>query len=263
MQPILKWAGGKRWLFTAEFVNNLPRYNRYIEPFAGGAAGLFALKPQRGIISDINPALIELYEVVRDHPIELQELLLEHHINHNSDYYYSIRSQIPGNKIERACRTLYLNRTCWNGLYRLNRLGRFNVPKGTKSAVSLLSDNFPEASKLLSRVEIYCCDFEATVDNASDGDLVFVDPPYTVKHNFNGFVKYNEVLFKWTDQIRLKDALVRAGERGAKIVLTNADHFSVKELYEETGLQEPITRQSIISGNATGRSTITELVVRI
>lgn len=263
MLPFLKWAGGKRWLVTPEFLANLPPHNRYIEPFLGGGASFFALGPDDALICDVNPELITAYEVVRDSPKDLYNVLVEFQESHSSELYYKIRGEIPDDKVRKAARTLYLNRTCWNGLYRLNKKGEFNVPIGTKTQIVLPTDNFLMASEMISRAELLCCDFEVAVDMAGDGDFIFVDPPYTVKHNMNGFVKYNESIFSWDDQVRLKDALVRASERGARYVLTNADHESVRHLYCDIGVHKSVKRRSVISGRVHGRASVTELVISV
>tara|TARA_R110000824_G_scaffold58198_4_gene157599 strand:- start:958 stop:1755 length:798 start_codon:yes stop_codon:yes gene_type:complete len=261
MVPFLKWAGGKRWLFTPEFIDSLPEFDRYIEPFLGGGAGFFALEPERAILSDVNPELIALYEVVRDDPTQLQLEISKHQELHCSDYYYEVRSQIPETKVGRAGRTLYLNRSCWNGLYRLNQKGKFNVPQGSKNSIILATDDFEYGSRLLSSATIYNQDFEVSINIAGDGDLVFVDPPYTVKHNMNGFVKYNESIFRWEDQIRLKASLQEAFKRGATIFLTNADHSSIRELYSDFGELKTVGRNSVISGKNLGRGKTTEMLV--
>lgn len=262
MQPFLKWAGGKRWLFDDNFVSNLPSFDRYIEPFLGAGAGFFSVRPRKAIISDVNRELINLYEVIRDRPRQIEKELEFHQHLHCSEYYYMVRDQKMRGRIKAAARFLYLNRTCWNGLYRLNRSGQFNVPIGTKTLVCLPSDNFKLASELLSSATITACDFENTIAKAKRGDLVFIDPPYTVKHNMNGFVKYNEKIFSWADQVRLRDAVAAASARGASIVLTNADHASIRELYAGFGEQISVPRRSVISGKSEGRSGITELLVR-
>lgn len=263
MQPFLKWAGGKRWLFTPSFVDGLPKFERYIEPFLGGGAGFFALEPGAALLSDVNADLIELYQTIRDQPEAMADSMQRHQVLHTKDYYYEIRAQVPRLPVERASRTLYLNRTCWNGLYRLNQKGEFNVPIGTKDSIVIPGESFEAISKVLQSADIRTQDFEKTIDAASEGDLLFVDPPYTVKHNMNGFVKYNESIFSWSDQIRLKEALVRARDRAASIIITNADHASVRELYRDIGTHSSVTRSSVISGKSTGRSKITELMVAI
>jgi DNA adenine methylase len=261
--PFLKWAGGKRWLFDAAFVKALPPHRRYIEPFLGGGAGFFAVAPEESVLSDVNSELVDLYAAVRDYPCELKQRLAELQETHGPEQYYLTRASSPTTGLERAVRSLYLNRTCWNGLYRLNKKGEFNVPIGTKTAIVLPTDDFQAASYLLRNTKLRCADFEAVIDDAGDGDLIFADPPYTVKHNLNGFVKYNERLFAWDDQIRLKHALVRAVERGARVVLTNADHMSLATLYEGVGRHERAYRSSIISGKAAGRVPTSELVITI
>lgn len=258
IEPFLKWAGGKRWLANS---NQLPRpatFARYIEPFLGGGAIFFHLRPEQAILSDINSELIQLYCVIRDHPDELMALMRTHHDSHSQDYYYEVRATIPEAAIEKAARTMYLNRTCWNGLYRVNLKGVFNVPKGTKSTVVFDHDDFTGISERLRVAEIRCCDFEETVSEAQLGDFLFVDPPYTVRHNMNGFIKYNENLFSWDDQIRLRDAVACAIERGAAVVVTNADHESVHELYENICDHRSVARASVLASETARRGKTTE-----
>src|SRR5262249_44908144 len=142
-----------------------------------------------------------------------------------------------------------LNRTCWNGLYRVNLNGDFNVPIGTKNSVLLDTDNFGKISQLLATTELRCQDYEATIDATAEGDLIFADPPYTVKHNHNGFLKYNESIFSWDDQKRLHSALVRAKIRGAHILLLNADHRSVRDLYRGFGEHRILSRKSVLAAD--------------
>lgn len=260
--PPLKWAGGKRW-FAANYAHLLPdRYDRYIEPFLGSAALFFSAQPSKAVLSDVNKELINLYEVIRDQPSELYRKMLMHQRKHSADYYYQMRSLKPRAALSMAARTLYLNRTCWNGLYRVNLRGEFNVPKGTKEKVILDSDNFEMLSDALQSARIECQDFEATIDIAMKDDFLFIDPPYTVAHNNNGFVKYNQNLFSWEDQIRLRDSAKRAAKRGAKVLVTNAAHSSVKKLYEDFE-QIVVGRAGIIAGNASSRGRYEELVARL
>ena len=172
-----------------------------------------------------------------------------------------MRSIKPRTPITRAARFIYLNRTCWNGLYRVNLNGQFNVPIGTKKNVLLDSDNFEELSKLLRDTRLIVSDFEAIIEQAQAGDLVFADPPYTVRHNLNGFVKYNEKIFHWDDQIRLRDCLVRAHDRGCLIFLTNANHPSVMKLYKGHFDISSLKRSSVIAANSSDRGKYEELVI--
>ena len=242
---------------------NLPPKNLTIniEPFLGGAAAFFALLPTRARLSDVNADLIDCYRAIGEGwPLVLRNLM-RHQNNHCSDYYYKIRSSRPHSLAARAAQFLYLNRTCWNGLYRVNLRGEFNVPIGTKSACIMPSDNFPLTSTLIQRASLAICDFEQNIDKAERNDFVFVDPPYTVRHNNNGFIKYNEKLFSWADEERLRAAIGRATKRGAKVLVTNADHRSIRSLYRDFTIRS-VPRQSILSGDASYRSAITELVVQ-
>ncbi len=259
--PFLKWAGGKRWLVSNNFQLFPTSFNRYIEPFLGSGAVFFSLRPRQAILSDLNADLIKTYRAIRDDWRKVVRVLGIHDKNHSANYYYEIRESTPSTKWSHAARFIYLNRTCWNGLYRVNLNGEFNVPIGTKTNVLLESDKFAEISKLLVRSKIFCTDFETTINSAGNNDFLFVDPPYTVKHKLNGFIKYNENLFGWKDQIRLRDSLYRAANRGAVIMLTNADHSSIRKLYGSKFKLLEIERHSVLSASAKFRKKVDELVI--
>lgn len=263
MTPFLKWPGGKRW-FVANQSHLLPStFKRYIEPFLGGGSVFFHLKPRRAILSDVNSELIATYEAVRDAWPALNQRLDSHQSNHDEEHYYAVRQSRPRLEVTKAARLIYLNRTCFNGIYRVNLHGEFNVPKGTKDSVVLETDDFEGAAKLLKNADLRVSDFETVIDEASADDLVFADPPYTVRHNVNGFVKYNEQLFSWHDQERLADALARARDRGVKIVLTNANHQSIRKLYRERSFElHSVSRYSSISASSASRKQFDELVIR-
>jgi DNA adenine methylase len=264
MDPFLKWAGGKRWLITKS-INVFPEkleFNRYFEPFLGGGAVFFHLQPSNGFLSDINPDLINSYIVVRDSWADLIEILLKYEKRHCKEFYYSVRESKPETSLLRAARFIYLNRTCWNGLYRVNKNGDFNVPIGTKNKVILKTDDFQGISKLLNKMEIGSCDFEETINKADEGDFVFIDPPYTVKHNLNGFLKYNETIFSWEDQMRLKTTVSKAINRGASVLILNADHSSIRTLYEGIGNKVTLERASVIAGDSKARGIFNELVIK-
>jgi len=261
MTPFLKWAGGKRWLVKQQPDIFPKECNRYIEPFLGSAACFFFLKPESAILSDANNRLVETYRAIRDTPEKVERLLAIHQRQHSNEYYYQVRAKQLQTPHTRAAQFIYLNRTCYNGLYRENKSGQFNVPIGTKNSVVLSTDNFSETSKLLGNTEIFHEDFESIIDLASRGDFIFADPPYTTAHNLNGFIKYNQKIFSWEDQIRLEAALTRASQRGAKILMTNAAHSSVKELYEHPWEVFELSRRSVISGLNKGRSNTTEFLI--
>lgn len=241
----------------------LPKtFNRYFEPFLGGGAVFFSLRPTESTLSDLNQELIDCYVAIRDEWDSVEKLLADHHAKHCKQHYLEVRSGKPEGSAERAARMIYLNRTCWNALYRVNLKGEFNVPIGTKKNVLLPSDNFPEVSSALKDAIICHRDFETIVDEAREGDFIFADPPYTVKHNFNGFVKYNEKIFQWNDQVRLSKCLTRASSRGCKILLTNANHQSIVDLYEGCFELIPLERNSVIAASSSKRGKYEELIIR-
>lgn len=261
--PFLKWAGGKRWLSYRAADVFPSEFGTYYEPFFGSGAVFFSLRPRKAVISDANKRLMEMYASIKYNWRKVFDLLSEHHEKHSKEYYYLVRETNYRDSISRAAQLIYLNRTCWNGLYRVNAQGKFNVPKGTRDYVLTDDDNFPGASKLLRNAYLRSGDFEDAVFDAKRGDLVFFDPPYTVKHNNNGFIKYNEGLFSWDDQVRLRDCAVRLAKKGVRVVVSNADHESIKDLYD--GIAELICaeRPSVISGLSVGRARTTELIIRL
>lgn len=258
-KPFLKWAGGKRWLLErAEF--RIPEYEgTYLEPFLGGGAVFFSHLPKKATISDLNPRLIETYVAIRDNWQSVSDKLMFHSKKHSKEYYYKQRKYYDMTSDGRAAQFLYLNRSCWNGLYRENLQGDFNVPIGTKTQIVFPDDNFQSVSDALKDCKIICSDFETVVNSAVGGDFLFVDPPYTVAHNYNGFVKYNERIFSWQDQIRLSKAIRLATERGCLVMMTNADHSSVRDLYSDFMHIDALDRYSVISGASGGRRSTKEL----
>lgn len=260
--PFLKWVGGKRWLANTYSTLFPSEFNNYFEPFMGSAAVFFSINPKKAYLADINKELTDCFIGVRDDWLKVEALLKEHHNNHTSDYYYKIRASKYVGIVERAARFIYLNRTCWNGLYRVNTSGQFNVPIGTKTNVMLSTDNFESVSNLLKGAEILNVDFESLIDKATKDDFIFADPPYTVKHNFNGFVKYNEKMFHWDDQVRLSESLINASNRGCLVCLTNAYHPSIISLYENHFDLTPLQRNSVIAASSSNRGMYEELVIR-
>lgn len=263
LPPFLKWAGGKRW-FVKKHLDLLPKkFKTYIEPFVGSGAVFFKLNPRVAIINDLNTSLINVYETIKNNPESLVHELEKHNNNHSKDYYYYIRSHNYDSSVEQAGQFIYLNRTCFNGIYRVNLKGEFNVPIGTKTQAILESDDFLEVSERLTNVEIFNQDFESIIDMAKKGDFIFVDPPYTVSHNNNGFIKYNETLFSWNDQVRLCESLKRAHKRQVYFLCTNANHESINELYKEEYFSKDIvSRYSSISGKKSSRNQYEEIVIR-
>lgn len=261
--PFLKWPGGKRW-FVARHADLLPRtFGRYVEPFLGSGVVFFHMNPRAALLGDTNRELIETYDAVRRDPDGVLRHLRRHQRAHDHAHYYRVRDAAMRTPATRAARFIYLNRTCFNGIYRVNLDGTFNVPIGTKTAVLLDTDDFRGVARRLAGVVLRAGDFEQSIDQAAAGDLVFADPPYTVRHNNNGFVKYNEKLFTWDDQVRLAAALARAARRGVRVVATNAGHDDVRALYPPAIFAcQSVTRYSAISSDCTTRRNYHELVIR-
>lgn len=258
--PFLKWAGGKRWLMPLAQELQQSCTGTYIEPFLGSGAMFFGLRPKRAILSDRNKELVDTYRAVADDWRKVKRHLAQHDKLHSPEYYYCVRSSTPRTAHTKAAKFIYLNRTCWNGLYRVNKKGVFNTPIGTKKRAILESDDFKAVAELLSGATLEDGDFEAQIDKAQNGDLVFADPPYTVRHQYNGFVQYNEQLFSWSDQERLRRALSRAKSRGAIVACTNADHASVRELYQSDFCIYPLSRYSAIAGAGGLRGKYAEII---
>jgi DNA adenine methylase len=264
--PFLKWPGGKRW-FVCSFADLLPAaFGTYVEPFLGAGSVFFHLRPRKAVLGDINSDLINAYQAIKKNWEEIKVSLRYHQRRHREDadgYYYQVREQNLRNSLTQASRLIYLNRTCFNGVYRVNQKGQFNVPRGSKDSVVFDTDDFELVSKLLKKATLFAGDFEPLVSRSKRGDFVFCDPPYTVRHNYNGFLKYNEVLFSWSDQERLANALRQAALRGVKVLCTNANHDSIHELYDHQVFDlKVVSRYSTISADIDSRRDFEELVIR-
>jgi DNA adenine methylase len=261
VEPFLKWPGGKRWL-VKEFPHLFPKqFDRYIEPFLGSGAVFFKLCPKAALLADSNPEVVNAFELVKTAPESIQTRLAALQRQHSRKNYYLIRERTPRSALGRASRFIYLNRTCFNGIYRVNKLGQFNVPIGTKSVVCFTDGYLDIIARTLCGATIRRADFEDTINEAKDGDFVFIDPPYTVRHNNNNFLKYNAHLFSWDDQVRLARSVRAARERGALIMLCNANHRSVVDLYRGFGKHHVLERQSVIAANRSHRGQTTELII--
>lgn len=264
VEPFLKWAGGKRFLLPEllEYIQLPDEGGTYFEPFLGGGAVFFALEPKRARLSDAAPELIDTYEAVRD---SVEDII--RHLScmkHSKDDYYRIRGTRPRLAPTRAARFIYLNKTCFNGLYRVNLKGEFNVPFGRHPDSLLICnrEQLRKASKALKGVTVEVEDFESALERAKAGDVIYCDPPYTVAHSNNGFVEYNAQVFSWADQVRLASAATLCMERGVKVYVSNADHISIRQLYKPLGFQiQEIRRWTTMAGNSTKRFSSTELLL--
>lgn len=257
-RPFLRWAGSKQRLIN-ELLARIPdSYARYYEPFLGSGALFFALRPKRATLSDASAELIETWRSVRDHPEDLCEYLRP--LKPSKDLFYRVRANRSDIQPTRAGEFIYLNKTCWNGLYRVNAKGQFNVPYGAPQSDFIFDpDNLTACSKAMRprAISILHCDFEVALRPVRANDLVFLDPPYVTRHNFNGFRDWNEKLFSWEDQVRLAQMAERLAKRGAHVLVSNADHPEVAELYGSFRKYE-LERASTIASNAAKRGRITE-----
>ncbi|RJR43369.1 MAG: Dam family site-specific DNA-(adenine-N6)-methyltransferase [Deltaproteobacteria bacterium] len=264
IKPFLRWAGGKTW-FIKKVDQFLPHsFNKYYEPFLGGAAMFFHLK-QYGklnghvILSDLNRELIECFVEVRDRVEDIIQHLTTY--RNEKEFYYTIRAFSPSSAVEKAARFIYLNRTSFNGIYRVNLNGVYNVPYGFKPYNVLFDyDNLRNASLLLQGAQIISQDFQSSLKSVKEGDLVFLDPPYTVAHDNNGFIKYNQKIFAWEDQHRLVETIKDIVKKGAYFILTNAAHPSIDEIFTPCGTKTELKRFSVIGGKQAKRELKGEYV---
>ncbi len=256
LPPLFRWPGGKRWL-TSRLIDTVRQSEgRYFEPFFGGGALFFALRPGHATISDANADLMLCYELVRDHADELAALLRD--MSQDEASYYVVRASRPVDKLGRAARFLYLATLAFNGIQRVNRKGEFNVPYGHREYPGLGDAAILRLYRdALQGVEILTGDFGTTLASAKAGDFVYLDPPYTIHHANNGFRKYNERIFSWEDQERLAAVAHDLDERGCVVVVSNAHHESTALLYPDFR-SLTITRTSRISAATKGRRTFAE-----
>ena len=261
IQPFLRWAGGKNWLIPV--VDTLLEgldFKNYYEPFLGGASVFFSVDiPKHAYLSDINEDLIETYIEVRDHPNEVIKELKR--LKNTEEDYYRIRRMIPQKPIKRAARFIYLNQTSYNGIYRVNLKGEYNVPYGFRETMQYDYDRILNASRKLQKTKLRSEDFTARKYQIKEGDLVFLDPPYTVSHNKNGFIKYNQKLFSLDDQYRLSGFIKYITKKGAFYILTNAAHDTIREIFDNgNSTILTLNRSSLIGGKNAKREKVSEFI---
>jgi DNA adenine methylase len=259
-EPFLRWAGGKRWLAPVVREIYKDRAGRLVEPFVGSGAVFFALPSRDAILSDANADLINAYVVVRDQVEALINGLSRLAVSRET--FLELRASQPPEPIARAVRFLYLNRTAFNGLYRVNRNGQYNVPYGCKPGTTTVNSEVLRAcSEHLAGATLLGLDFRAALATCGPGDFVYLDPPYTVMHNQNGFNRYNEKLFSWDDQSRLAEEAVRLRALGATVVVSNADHKAVRALYpHDQFVAKRVERSSRMAASTAHRKQATEIL---
>ena len=252
-KPILKWAGGKTQML-GDLLPKVPTsFGRYIEPFFGGGAMFFALQPENAVIADSNPELINMYREVADHVEDVIQCLKQY--ENTSEMFYAVRSQewttLP--KAEAAARTIFLNRTCFNGLYRVNKQGQFNVPYGKyKNPKICDEDGLRAASVALQKVDILCGDYLLVLEHyAQPGDFIFLDPPYLPVSEYADFKRYTKEQFYEEDHIELSKMIMALHERGCYVILTNSNHPLVHALYAPFNIDVIQTKRHISCNGST------------
>ena len=258
-EPVLKWPGGKRWLAPALAPCLAAQLSgTYFEPFVGAAAVFAKLQPKKAVLSDINAALITTLLAMRNEPELLRQRVWRW--SNSRDCYEHVRRSRPHSNVGRAARFLFLNRTCWGGLYRSNRLGEFNVPFGNSQRVICRWEYLRSFSKALCAAELKTADFEEQIAVTTKGDVVYADPPYTTKGMNNGFIRYNEKLFSWEDQVRLAEVCKRAAQRGVFVVVSGLWHEVLLDLYRGWWAA-PLQRSVCVSRSPDARRPTIEAIV--
>ena len=265
LKPILKWAGGKSGPLS-QLLQGFPNtFTRYVEPFIGGGAVFFSLDSRTpAIINDFNSELIELYETVRDTPEELMNILDAFAAQYSEEFYYGLRATVPDSKISRAARMVFLNKTNFNGLYRLNSKGIFNVPFGKRLRCPALYNktNLIAVSRRLQLTTVCNLDFEAIINRTQPGDFVYCDPPYEPVSHSSSFTSYTANRFSQSEQTRLRDACERAAARGIIIALSNSHVPYILKLYSRWNVKT-ITAPRMINSKGHRRSEINEILATI
>lgn len=264
-RPVVKWAGGKRQLLE-QMEKFIPKnYNTYIEPFVGGGALFFHLKPKKAILIDFNKDLMNVYRVIKQNVDELIDSLNKH--KNEKKYYYKMRNadREPGfgewSDVEKASRMLYMNKVCFNGLYRVNRKGQFNVPFGKyKNPTICDEDNFHAVHKILQNVILVQDSFEKCKDYAKEGDFVYFDPPYVPLSETASFTSYTRLKFDKSAQMKLHEVFVELDNRGCKLMLSNSHHKFILDLYKDFKI-ETLMATRAINCDAKKRGKIKEVLI--
>lgn len=268
LKPVLKWVGGKRQLLD-DILPLLPASPKlYVEPFLGGAAVLLAKQPRHARVNDYNAELINVYKVIRDEPDELIDLLRKHSENNSSEYYYNIRaldrfdSFASLDDVTRAARIVYLNKTCFNGLYRVNAAGQVNSPYGRYKNPNIVNEAGVRAlsNYLHGDIDLMCGDYAQALQDLPKGSFVYLDPPYMPLNQTSSFTGYTEGGFSYDEQVRLRDECVALIERGIHFVQSNSDCEGIRELYCDFDIRVVQAKRSINS-KGTGRGAVNEVLI--
>ena len=258
LKPLLRWAGGKQWIASRLRLMIPDTISTYYEPFLGGGSLFFAARPKAAVLSDLNLQLMETYRTIRAEPSQVMKVLSLW--ANDATTYYRVRDAVFTDQTFRAARFIYLNKTCWNGLYRVNRSGQFNVPFGNHGRRVFDPCHVQRISAALEGATLKTGDFEDVVRNAGHRDFVYFDPPYATDCEKTGFRQYNEQRFSWRDQQRLGETAVQLAERGCTVVVSNANYDPIISLYP--GFSHlAVTRHSILAANPHARQVTGELIL--
>ena len=269
LSPILKWVGGKRQLLSEIIPLIDESCDNYVEPFIGGGAVLFRLQPKKAIINDYNTELINVYRTVRDDLNGLLALLKEHEKYNSSDYYYEVRAldRTPDfdkmSNLERAARIIYLNKTCYNGLYRVNSLGQFNSPYGKYKNPNIVNEVVLRAiSKYLNRneISIRSGDYKDVLNDIEKNSFVYLDPPYMPISSSSSFTGYTEGEFGYDKQVELKEECDKLNSKGVHFLQSNSDCEEIRELYKDYRIKV-VKAKRAINSDAKKRGQINEVLI--
>lgn len=270
-KPFLKWVGGKRQMLS-QYDEFFPKeYDTYFEPFVGGGAVFFHLSPKKAYLNDLNKDLIHSYETIRDDLGELTTVLeeleedyLEGSKSERKKFFYNMRDRynsLENGDVEKTALLFFLNKTCFNGMYRVNNSGEFNVPHGRyKNPTILDEENLEAVSLALRNTKFTSVDFEKAVKKAKKGDFIYFDPPYHPLNETSDFTSYSEDGFNKEDQIRLRDTFKKLDKKGCKAMLSNSCTDFVKDIYSVYRIEEVAAGRSINS-DGSKRGKINELVI--
>jgi len=261
LKPLVKWAGGKGALIST-LKPLLPKYfNRYCEPFFGGGALFWDIAMESSVISDSNEELMNFYTTVRDFPEELFEAVNSMVIS--EEEYYRIRSLSPLslNGISRAARFIYLNKTCYNGLYRVNRKNQFNTPFGKRTNVNIIDrEKLQDASELLKYTQIICGNYNQALDLLGENDFAYLDPPYLAVSKYSDFNRYTKKFFVYEDQVALSEEFKKLTDNGVLALMSNSYNKKLLTLYKDFHIKEVYASRQI-NCKSSGRGKIKELII--
>jgi DNA adenine methylase len=263
-RPFVKWAGGKTALLPELLKRVPPKFGTYYEPFVGAGALFFALQPERAVIADANHRLMCTYAALAEAPESVITQLRRHDFNHTDAYYYLVRDididARPTSKI--AAWFIYLNKTCFNGLYRVNKSGKFNVPIGSyKNPTICDEENLRACSAALQGVTIRRSDFEETVSTAKEGDFCYFDSPYVPVTQTADFTSYTVDGFTYKDQVRLLNTAKALKARGVHVMLSNSATLLVESLYDEHFTLDRVEVRRNVNSKASGRGPVGEYII--